>query len=114
MQRESPEDCVILHPKHREKYQQFLQEQSATYGTSLPTSSSTSDLNLPELTGDSNRPKICPALSFLPNGAVIGTSALRRQATLARYHPHLVCKDIRGNVGTRLAKLMLVSMMQLF
>lgn len=44
-------------------------------------------------------------LSALPDGAVIGTSALRRQATLSRLHPQLTYKDIRGNVGTRIGKL---------
>eukprot|EP00808_Paulinella_micropora_P030748 g4936.t1 len=44
-------------------------------------------------------------LDALPARAVIGTSALRRRATLHRLHPHLVCKDVRGNVQTRLAKL---------
>ena len=41
----------------------------------------------------------------LPAGAVVGTSSLRRRAMLAHKHPHLVFKDIRGNIGTRLAKL---------
>lgn len=44
-------------------------------------------------------------LSDLPAGSVIGTSALRRRAAIARSHPHLVCRDIRGNVLTRLEKL---------
>ena len=44
-------------------------------------------------------------LASLPAGSVIGTSALRRQAVLSRKFPHLVCKQIRGNVNTRLAKL---------
>lgn len=41
----------------------------------------------------------------LPDGAVIGTSAMRRSASLAKLHPHLRCQNIRGNVNTRLAKL---------
>ena len=45
------------------------------------------------------------SLSSLPPGAIIGTSAMRRKASLARSHPHLQCRDIRGNVNTRLAKL---------
>jgi len=44
-------------------------------------------------------------LSELPAGSVIGTSALRRAATLARLYPDLVAQNIRGNVQTRLAKL---------
>lgn len=44
-------------------------------------------------------------LSTLPEGAIIGTSSLRRSAQLAKLHPHLVVCDIRGNLNTRLAKL---------
>lgn len=44
-------------------------------------------------------------LKDLPTGSVIGTSALRRTAFIQREHPHLTCKNIRGNVNTRLAKL---------
>lgn len=46
----------------------------------------------------------CP-LEALPEGAVIGTSSLRRLAQLRHYFPHLTFKDVRGNVNTRLAKL---------
>lgn len=41
----------------------------------------------------------------LPEGAVIGTSSLRRLAQLRHHFPHLTFKDIRGNLNTRLAKL---------
>ena len=44
-------------------------------------------------------------LETLPEGAVIGTSSLRRLAQLRHHYPHLEFKDIRGNVNTRLAKL---------
>ena len=44
-------------------------------------------------------------LKQLPQGAVVGTSSLRRQAQLKRYRPDLHCKDLRGNVNTRLRKL---------
>lgn len=44
-------------------------------------------------------------LETLPEGAVIGTSSLRRLAQLRHHFPHLVFKDVRGNVNTRLAKL---------
>ena len=44
-------------------------------------------------------------LETLPEGAVIGTSSLRRLAQLRHHYPHLKFKDIRGNVNTRLAKL---------
>ena len=44
-------------------------------------------------------------LGSLPPGSVIGTSALRRRAMVARHFGHLAVADIRGNVNTRLAKL---------
>lgn len=44
-------------------------------------------------------------LNTLPQGAVIGTSSLRRSAQLARSYKHLTVCDIRGNLNTRLAKL---------
>lgn len=44
-------------------------------------------------------------LDALPSGARIGTASLRRQAQLLRRRPDLVVEDLRGNVGTRIAKL---------
>ena len=44
-------------------------------------------------------------LETLPEGAVIGTSSLRRLAQLRYHFPHLEFKDVRGNLNTRLAKL---------
>ncbi|MGD1711957.1 hydroxymethylbilane synthase [Dapis sp. BLCC M172] len=44
-------------------------------------------------------------LETLPEGAVIGTSSLRRLAQLRHHYPHLEFKDVRGNLNTRLAKL---------
>lgn len=44
-------------------------------------------------------------IDTLPEGAVIGTSSLRRLAQLRHHFPHLTFKDIRGNLNTRLAKL---------
>ncbi|WP_442908700.1 hydroxymethylbilane synthase [Hydrogenovibrio sp. 3SP14C1] len=41
----------------------------------------------------------------LPQGAVLGTSSLRRKAQLMAARPDLIVKDLRGNVGTRLGKL---------
>lgn len=41
----------------------------------------------------------------LPAGSVLGTSSIRRTAQIALKYPHLVVKDCRGNVNTRLAKL---------
>ncbi len=44
-------------------------------------------------------------LSALPQGARLGTSSLRRQCQVLRLRPDLQVVDLRGNVGTRLAKL---------
>ena len=44
-------------------------------------------------------------LATLPEGAVVGTSSLRRLAQLRHHYPHLMFKDVRGNVITRLEKL---------
>ena len=44
-------------------------------------------------------------LDTLPTGAVVGTSSLRRLAQLRHHYPHLIFKDVRGNVNTRLKKL---------
>ncbi|KAK5138633.1 hypothetical protein LTR04_004332, partial [Oleoguttula sp. CCFEE 6159] len=44
-------------------------------------------------------------LASLPGGSIIGTSSVRRSAQLKRLYPHLRFADVRGNVGTRLAKL---------
>ncbi|NOX09833.1 MAG: hydroxymethylbilane synthase [Gammaproteobacteria bacterium] len=41
----------------------------------------------------------------LPQGAVVGTSSLRRQCQLRALRADLVIKDLRGNVNTRLSKL---------
>lgn len=43
--------------------------------------------------------------SELPQGAVVGTSSLRRQCQLKALRPDLDIRSLRGNVGTRLSKL---------
>jgi len=45
------------------------------------------------------------SLDALPHGARVGTSSLRRSAQLRALRPDLEIADLRGNVGTRLAKL---------
>jgi hydroxymethylbilane synthase len=45
------------------------------------------------------------ALDDLPQGAVVGTSSLRREAMLRARYPHLDIRPLRGNLDTRLAKL---------
>jgi hydroxymethylbilane synthase len=42
---------------------------------------------------------------YLPVGARIGTSSLRRRALLARWRPDLELAELRGNVPTRIRKL---------
>jgi len=41
----------------------------------------------------------------LPQGAVVGTSSLRRQCQIKALRPDLKIRDLRGNVNTRLKKL---------
>jgi hydroxymethylbilane synthase len=45
------------------------------------------------------------SLDELPDGAVVGTSSLRRQALIAARFPKLVIRPLRGNLDTRLGKL---------
>lgn len=45
------------------------------------------------------------SFGLLPQGAVVGTSSLRRQAQLRVLRPDLDVRELRGNVDTRLRKL---------
>ncbi|WP_371924726.1 hydroxymethylbilane synthase [Endozoicomonas sp. SCSIO W0465] len=45
------------------------------------------------------------ALDELPQGAIVGTSSLRRQCQILAVRPDLTIQFLRGNVNTRLAKL---------
>lgn len=45
------------------------------------------------------------ALADLPEGAVVGTASLRREAQIRARFPYLQIKPLRGNVQTRLRKL---------
>jgi len=47
----------------------------------------------------------CTSLAELPDGAVVGTSSLRREAQLREKNPTLNIKLLRGNVNTRVRKL---------
>lgn len=53
------------------------------------------------------RDALCGAASLdeLAEGAVVGTSSLRRRAQLAALRPDLEVRELRGNVDTRLSKL---------
>ena len=44
-------------------------------------------------------------LSELPEGAIVGTSSLRRQSQILAHYPKLTIRLLRGNVQTRLNKL---------
>ncbi|MEC6816300.1 hydroxymethylbilane synthase [Photobacterium toruni] len=45
------------------------------------------------------------SIDDLPQGAIVGTSSLRRQCQLRSQRPDLIVNDLRGNVNTRLRKL---------
>ncbi|AIR84193.1 hydroxymethylbilane synthase [Pantoea rwandensis] len=45
------------------------------------------------------------SIDELPQGAIVGTSSLRRQCQLSARRPDLIIRSLRGNVGTRLGKL---------
>ncbi len=49
--------------------------------------------------------KTAPTLMALPDGAVVGTASLRRQALIRRIRPDIEVTVFRGSVGTRLRKL---------
>ena len=73
--------------------------------TEFPTS-----LELPVITerGDPNDALVSNKfsdLNKLPDGAVIGTSSLRRKSQLAHFYPNLIIRNLRGNLDTRLRKL---------
>mgnify|MGYP001323075886 CR=1 FL=1 len=44
-------------------------------------------------------------LEEMPQGAVVGTSSLRRQCQVQQLRPDLIIKSLRGNVQTRLGKM---------
>ena len=45
------------------------------------------------------------SLDDLPQGAIVGTSSMRRKSQLLHYRDDLEIRDLRGNLKTRLAKL---------
>jgi len=70
-------------------------------GTVLPCNFPREDTNDAFITKD-NKYK---TIADLPDGSVIGTASLRRQAQLMAQNPTLKCVNFRGNVQTRLRKL---------
>jgi hydroxymethylbilane synthase len=59
-----------------------------------------------EESGDALLSARWPSLEALPLGAMVGTSSLRRQAQLLALRPDLTVVSLRGNVDTRIRKLM--------
>jgi hydroxymethylbilane synthase len=45
------------------------------------------------------------SLDALPDGAILGTASLRRQAIVKAAYPNIEIKMLRGNINTRIAKL---------
>ena len=45
------------------------------------------------------------SLEELPQGAIVGTTSLRRRMAIKMLRPDIVLKDLRGNINTRIAKL---------
>ncbi|MDD2888384.1 MAG: hydroxymethylbilane synthase [Aliarcobacter sp.] len=45
------------------------------------------------------------SLDDLPQGAIVGTTSLRRRMAIKMLRPDIVLKDLRGNINTRIAKL---------
>jgi len=70
-------------------------------GTVLPCNFPREDTNDAFITKDNKYTSI----SELPDGSVIGTASLRRQAQILAQNPTLKCVNFRGNVQTRLRKL---------
>ncbi|MFZ5632743.1 MAG: hydroxymethylbilane synthase [Bacillota bacterium] len=73
--------------------------------TSLPGGLAIGAVCRREYPGDVLVSKNGAKLSELPEGAVIGTSSLRRIAQLKRFRPDLKIVNVRGNLNTRLRKL---------
>jgi hydroxymethylbilane synthase len=48
---------------------------------------------------------VADSIATLPQGAVVGTASLRRQAQVLLVRPDLTIQPLRGNVGTRLDKM---------
>jgi len=70
-------------------------------GTILPCNLPREDTNDAFIAGNPNWKRI----EDLPDGSVIGTASLRRQAQILAKNPTLKCVNFRGNVQTRLRKL---------
>lgn len=112
MKRGPVDDAVVLHPRHKaifDQQQKQKQQQQASASSSTSASSASSSSSSSSSSADAAAAVggggggLCEALLYLPKNAVIGTSALRRTATLAHLHKQQAFefKNIRGNLHTR-------------
>ncbi|MBC5823579.1 MAG: hydroxymethylbilane synthase [Candidatus Eremiobacteraeota bacterium] len=53
-----------------------------------------------------SRDNVHDSIAALPRGAIVGTSSLRRRSQLAAVRPDLRIVDLRGNVNTRIGKVL--------
>eukprot|EP00934_Nitzschia_sp_Nitz4_P005369 Nitzschia sp. Nitz4//scaffold141_size107518//103055//104279//NITZ4_004301-RA/size107518-augustus-gene-0.210-mRNA-1//1//CDS//3329536363//5359//frame0 len=77
-------------------------------GTVLPcmlTRENTNDAFIVSSTAKGGSVASCKRIEDLPDGSVIGTASLRRQAQILAKNPTLKCVNFRGNLQTRLRKL---------
>lgn len=73
--------------------------------TTLPDGLTTGAICQREYPGDALVSRTGKNLAALPRGASIGTSSLRRGAQLLRYRPDFKLVALRGNLNTRMKKL---------
>ncbi len=74
--------------------------------TELPESLEVGIIPEREVSTDSLLSVEYDGLKGLPHGAVVGTSSLRRQSQLATLRPDLKIQSLRGNLDTRVKKLL--------
>jgi hydroxymethylbilane synthase len=73
--------------------------------TAFDSSLSLSAVTKREISNDAFLSMKYKSLDDLPNGAIVGTTSLRRRMQVLRYRNNLTIKDIRGNINTRISKL---------
>ena len=73
--------------------------------TKLPEGLCLTAITARENAGDAFVSNRYDSLAAMPQGAVLGTSSLRRRAQILAVRPDLTVIDLRGNVDTRLRKL---------
>ncbi|MDP8239726.1 MAG: hydroxymethylbilane synthase [Candidatus Hatepunaea meridiana] len=104
---ESPEGLVIVAVTEREDPSDLLVIRSESY-SAFNRSELTAESSYQPRWVDSGRDRRVDDRKMnipLHSGAIIGTSAVRRQVQIKAIRPYLEVKDLRGNVPTRLHKL---------